>query len=811
MNSEDELKLCEAELWRRESRDNYPLWLTLNLPKYQWDWKHLSEGILPKLQAVTEGRIDRLGIMIPPQHGKPVYIGSMVLTDTGLRKRLDEIQVGDKVITHLGRPRMVSAVHIQGDLPCVRIRTELGRETVAALTHPFLTPAGWVEAGSLKSGDVLASVPRPVTNPSQLSRPLEEFRLAGYFVGDGCTVMGKSGSCHSTITCADPVLQPDLFVAAEGSGFTLRAEAAQAKRAPGFYVGGAKEWLRAAGLSGCNSHTKRVPPWVFEGSALQIANFLGAYYDCDGCLSGRGMGRNGGVRKDPCLEFYSVNRALLEDTQHLLLRLGIRSRIARKLGRYNGNPHVSWRLTITSVDDVSRFSTVVPLKGERGERLRGFTVPRTRFDPQFIEDPIVAVEDAGSLPCRCLTVEEDHTFTSDDLVVHNTRSVSVPYPVWRMIRTPGLRAGICSHSQRYANKISRWARQLAVSAGMTVGDVGRADEWELSNGSTFLARGRGASISGESLDLLIVDDVFGSRQDADSPVVQEEAYEWYMDDVTPRLQKDAAIVLVNTRWGPGDLYGRIAQSEEAGEWDILRLPAIAEENDPLGRLPGEALCPDRYPIDKLRQKQRVEGIGFESLYQGNPVPRGGTFFERKWFGEPVSELPAGAKLVRYWDLASSRLDSACYTSGVLIASVGTGEAKRFYVVDVIRGRWMPADRNDVMLQTAIGDEQRPGFERTYFEEPVFDKGRAAMRGIMAKLAGHRVSPHNVSGAGSKELRAEPLADASKAGLVRFVAGSWNAAWLTEMESFPRGQYKDQVDSSSGGYTMLNQGELQFLT
>jgi len=388
-----------------------------------------------------------------------------------------------------------------------------------------------------------------------------------------------------------------------------------------------------------------------------------------------------------------------------------------------------------------------------------------------------------------------------------TRSVTVPYPVWRMLRTPGLRAGVLSHSQRYANKISRWARQLAVAAGGVVGEVGRADEWELENGSTFIARGRGASISGESLDLCLIDDVFGSRQDADSPVVQEEAYEWYMDDVTPRLQKGAAIVLVNTRWGPGDLYGRIGQSEEAGEWDILRLPAIAEENDPIGRQPGEALCEARYPLAALLQKRRVEGVGFESLYQGNPVPRGGTFFERIWFGEPADRVPDGASLVRYWDLASSRADSACFTSGVLLATVGAGEERRFFVADVVRGRWTPADRNDILLQTAKADSARPGFRRTWFEEPVFDKDKAAMRGVMAKLAGFPVSPHKVGGAGGKEVRAEPLADAAKAGLVRLVAGNWNAAFLTELESFPRGQYKDQVDSASGAFTVSGRGDV----
>lgn len=384
-----------------------------------------------------------------------------------------------------------------------------------------------------------------------------------------------------------------------------------------------------------------------------------------------------------------------------------------------------------------------------------------------------------------------------------TRSVSVPYPVWRMIHTPGLRTGICSHSQRYANKISRWCRKLATKAGAVIGDVNRADEWEMDNGSTFLARGRGASIAGEPLDLLVIDDVFGSRQDADSAVVQEEAYEWYMDDVTPRLQKDAPIILVNTRWGPGDLYGRIEQAEEADEWEILRLPAIAEENDPLGRAPGTALCDDRYPIAKLLQKRRIEGVGFESLYQGNPIPRGGTFFRRDWFMPFVDRVPDGARFVRYWDLAASRKDSACYTAGVLLARHGDGEAQRYFVADVIRGRWVPAERNEVMLQTAKADALRSGFERTYFEAPVFDTGKEAGRAILAKMAGYPVWPDAVSG--SKEIRAEPVAGAAKGGIVTCVAGGWVAAFLTEIEIFPRGQWKDQADSLSGAFNMLSRG------
>lgn len=397
-----------------------------------------------------------------------------------------------------------------------------------------------------------------------------------------------------------------------------------------------------------------------------------------------------------------------------------------------------------------------------------------------------------------------------------TVGVTVPYAAWRMLREPGLRVAVGSHTQNYADGISRLVRRAVLAAGGLIGEVNKIHEWSLTSGSTFIAKGAGSAIAGKSIDLFMMDDVFGTREDADSPTVQEKVYHWYMDDVTPRLQKDAALVLCNTRWNPGDLFGRIKDSEEAAEWSIWRIPAISESQedrdrvnatyglpagllDPIGRTaPGLPLCEDRYPLDKLRQKQRVEGVGFESLYQGNPIPRGGTFFERQWF-TAVDKLPEGCTLIRYWDLASSRKDSACYTAGVLMAKHGAGETVRFFVVDVVRGRWMPAERNDVLLQTARGDKTRPGFRGTYFEAPVFDKERAAERSIVAKLAGHVVTADRVSGQGSKELRAEPLASAAKGGLVALVAGPWNAAFLTEYEGFPRGQYKDQVDSGSGCY------------
>jgi hypothetical protein len=297
---------------------------------------------------------------------------------------------------------------------------------------------------------------------------------------------------------------------------------------------------------------------------------------------------------------------------------------------------------------------------------------------------------------------------------YKTWSTTVRYPVWRMLREPGLRVGVGTYNQRYGNKISRWSRRLLERVGVAV--TGAVDSWALPNGSTYIARGAGVGLAGEPVDLWICDDPFKNREQADSATVQEKVWEWHMDDVTPRIQQGGAYILIHTRWNAGDLIGRILKSADKDAWRFVRLPAIAEtqehrdrvherlglplgQPDPLGRDPGAPLCPAAFDLAALEDKRRVQEIGFETLYQQDEVPRGGTFFQRDWFGLR-GPLPDGCPAVRYWDLASSRKDSACYTSGVLMAKHGAAEATRYFVVDVVRGRWMPAERNDVMLQTA---------------------------------------------------------------------------------------------------------------
>jgi hypothetical protein len=88
-------------------------------------------------------------------YSMPIHVDEPVATVFG-DVRLGDIEIGDMVLTRRGRYRRVEAVHKQGVIPIVQITTRSGRVVNAAPCHPFLTVAGWKDAGDLTSADAIA-------------------------------------------------------------------------------------------------------------------------------------------------------------------------------------------------------------------------------------------------------------------------------------------------------------------------------------------------------------------------------------------------------------------------------------------------------------------------------------------------------------------------------------------------------------------------------------------------------------------------------------------------------------------------------
>lgn len=376
-----------------------------------------------------------------------------------------------------------------------------------------------------------------------------------------------------------------------------------------------------------------------------------------------------------------------------------------------------------------------------------------------------------------------------------SETATVRYPVYRLAKNPETRVIVGAYNATLAAKFSRKARRVAQVAAVRLNEERTAvEDWETSAGGGMRAVGVGGGVTGQGGDLVIIDDPVKSREEAESEVYREKVWQWYTDDLYTRLEPGAALVLIMTRWHMDDLAGRILTSDDAGHWTVIDLPALAVENDALGRAEGAALCPERYDEAALASIRLVVGeYGFASLYQQDPRPREGNMFPRQR-AIIVDAAPAIADRVRYWDKAGS-LDGD-FTAGARLASAGG----LIYVEDMVHKRLGSDERNKLMRQTAELDgigvrgwvEQEPG-----------SGGKESAEASIRNLAGFPYRAETATG--DKAVRADPFAAQWQAGNVRLVRGSWNKAYLDEMEAFPSGKHDDQVDASSGAFNKLTLG------
>jgi len=381
--------------------------------------------------------------------------------------------------------------------------------------------------------------------------------------------------------------------------------------------------------------------------------------------------------------------------------------------------------------------------------------------------------------------------------------VTIRYPVWRLECDPATRVIVCAYNQFLANDFSRKARRLAERRILLDPERKSAEAWETAGGGGMRAVGVGGGITGQGGDLVVIDDPVKSREEAESPAFRDRVYDWYTDDLYTRLEPGAAIILIMTRWHEDDLAGRILASEDGPSWTVVNLPAEAEAGDPLGRAPGEPLCPARFDRRALAERRQVLGsYAYTALYQGHPLPPEGGLFKRHWFREWLAAAPERFDgVIRYWDRAASE-GRGDFSAGVLMGRQGGA----YTVIDVIRGQWSPKQREQIILTTALIDRDRYPNAAVWLEQEPGSSGIDSVQASIRNLAGFNVHADRVTG--EKGVRAMPFAAQAEAGNIHLVRAPWNGAYLDELCSFPNGLHDDQVDASSGAFNLLA-GRRQF--
>ena len=211
------------------------------------------------------------------------------------------------------------------------------------------------------------------------------------------------------------------------------------------------------------------------------------------------------------------------------------------------------------------------------------------------------------------------------------------------------------------------------------------------------------------------------------------------------------------------------------------------------------LAKDPEYLSKLEALSTVER---EQLLKGNwnVRPAAGLMFKREWF--PVLDVAPRdvLKSVRYWDLASTEKredNDPDWTSGVKMCSLRDGS---WVVVDVRRAQVNPTGVDELMLATA----QQDGVNTLIaVEEEGGASGKIASAYLTRMLAGYPVVAVKVGV--NKQLRALGLSAQAGKKKVAIVRGAWNEDYLAELENFPDGKNDDQVDGSSGAFSMLTVG------
>jgi hypothetical protein len=213
---------------------------------------------------------------------------------------------------------------------------------------------------------------------------------------------------------------------------------------------------------------------------------------------------------------------------------------------------------------------------------------------------------------------------------------STYFVAWWLLRRPTDRVLLVSYEADFAASWGRKVRDLIVEHGESFGvavrdDSAAAHRWDLVQGGGMTTAGIGGPITGKGADLVVIDDAVKNFEEAISISVSRRNWDWYQSTLRTRLEPGGKILLVATRWSEIDLSGKLI-ADDGEPWRELRLPAVAEEDDLLGREVGEPLWPSRFDMDELGKiKKALSASHWAALYQGRPSPIDGDVFKREWF------------------------------------------------------------------------------------------------------------------------------------------------------------------------------------
>ena len=331
----------------------------------------------------------------------------------------------------------------------------------------------------------------------------------------------------------------------------------------------------------------------------------------------------------------------------------------------------------------------------------------------------------------------------------------------------------------------------------------------------YKAFGVGTACAGYRAEIIGVDDPFGSREDAESKTTRGRLHTWFDDDFGTRGSGTTVpIFIVNTRWHEDDLVGheleKMADNRAEHPWTIINIPALAEEDDPLGRAEGVGLWPEIFGTTYYEGKKRsLTGRSWNSLYQGHPTDEAGGVLSdedvTRYQSVPVDEFDSNGdlmtKVIKHITLSVDCAEKANERADYTAATVWVETMdKKHYMIHAARTKkefiemveWIESLAREYSVDEIIVEDRGAGTQ--YIQLRQHGGAPAPVTAIATKQQ-------------SKEFRFDGVTPQFKIGTALLPErSSWIADVERELFAFPNGRYDDYVDTTSQYLAKVRDGQ-----
>lgn len=640
MSNEELLKMYEAikadpgELVRAAARKRLINFARYMQPDFVLEPFHVVYYTL--LDMFAHGKIRKMIVQQPPQHGKALPIDTPILTTKGWKAHGD-LKPGDFVFGDDGKPKKVLFNFGKYMWHTMKMDFADGISVISAHEHLWKIYADHDnhkgrQEEITETQDIFTKKHRrspyikadAVLDMPHKTLPIDPYIL-GLWLGDGISAQGVIISGKQDV-----------------KSYTGIGEIREVK--DGYFrvlVPGLSRKLRLCGLLG----NKHIPADYFTASVEQRYELLRGLMDTDGTVDKKG--RCEFTQKDGTLanDVYILLRTLgIKPTKHIYDAILNGRRVGKKM-----------RLMFTPDKNVQIFKLA-----RKQARIDNKTANDRNDKKKFF---IQAITENADVMVNCIQVDGGMYLAGMDLIpTHNSEGSSRKLPAFMLGLDPDRKICIGSYAATIARDFNRDVqriidtpryRELFPGTYLNGSNVVTMANTYLRNSDviemvgrkgSLRVVGRGGSLTSKTVDVSILDDVYKDYAEGNSPIVRAAAWKWYTTVVRTRLHNDSQELIVFTRWHDDDLIGRIEKSGETiidvkcwadledvtlGAWVRINFEGLKTgeptEIDP--REPGAALWESRHSKQKLEAQKALDPVQFQCLYQGNPGSAEGRLYQ----------------------------------------------------------------------------------------------------------------------------------------------------------------------------------------